>query len=321
MDYGPFKDRKKSVFNTMSTSSVEYTRYYSGNYEKTLTTVGTQEMHYIPCGNGIQVMYVKEGGVGSYYFPHTDYLGSILCVTDINRNVVALENYDAWGRDRNPTDWSYTASAAPRPAWLYRGFTSHEHLRDFTLINMNSRMYDPEVGRMLAVDNYVNSPYSSQSYNRYTYANNNPLIYTDPDGETPLHVAAAIIGGGFNLWSNWDKVDGFGSGLAYFGSGAIGGALAVGNPYAGYAFTASANVAVDIATGNVPDMSDGWEATKYVASTALSGFNAVGGAQFARLGGVALGKMGISYSTFAIGASSTSGSFMGTKKLSRGYWN
>ena len=34
-----------------------------------------------------------------------------------------------------------------------RGFTSHEHLPEFGLINMNGRMYDPVLGRFLSPDN------------------------------------------------------------------------------------------------------------------------------------------------------------------------
>jgi RHS repeat-associated protein len=50
------------------------------------------------------------------------------------------------------------------------------------LINMNGRMYDPLLGRMLSPDNYVQSPGFTQSYNRYSYCLNNPLKYTDPTG-------------------------------------------------------------------------------------------------------------------------------------------
>ena len=49
----------------------------------------------------------------------------------------------------------------------------------FGLINMNGRLYDPIVGRMLSPDNYVSLPEHTQGYNRYTYALNNPLIITD----------------------------------------------------------------------------------------------------------------------------------------------
>jgi hypothetical protein len=58
---------------------------------------------------------------------------------------------------------------------------------------MNGRMYDPILGRMLRPDNFVQDPMFSQSYNRYSYAWNNPLSYTDPDGE--FVVATAIIAG------------------------------------------------------------------------------------------------------------------------------
>ncbi len=63
-----------------------------------------------------------------------------------------------------------------------RGFCMHEHHCDFNLINMNGRMYDPLVGRMLSPDIVIQDPEYSQSYNRYTYCFNNPLRFTDPSG-------------------------------------------------------------------------------------------------------------------------------------------
>ena len=48
---------------------------------------------------------------------------------------------------------------------------------------MNGRMYDPVMSSFLSVDNYVQAPDFSQSFNRYAYCLNNPLKYGDPDGE------------------------------------------------------------------------------------------------------------------------------------------
>nr|WP_256470542.1 RHS repeat-associated core domain-containing protein [Alkalimarinus coralli] len=63
-----------------------------------------------------------------------------------------------------------------------RGFTDHEHMDEVGLIHMNGRVYDPVIGRFLSADPYVQAPYNSQSYNRYSYGWNNPLSVTDPAG-------------------------------------------------------------------------------------------------------------------------------------------
>ncbi|HNW98235.1 MAG TPA: hypothetical protein PKK00_07495 [Bacteroidales bacterium] len=53
----------------------------------------------------------------------------------------------AGGRRRNASDWSYTN--VPTSFIFDRGYTGHEHLDNFALINMNGRLYDPAIGRML----------------------------------------------------------------------------------------------------------------------------------------------------------------------------
>ncbi len=64
-------------------------------------------------------------------------------------------------------------------------------------------MYDPWLGRMLSPDNFVQAPDYTQNLNRYSYALNNPLRYTDPDGEyIPIFVVPNVscsAEGGFSL--------------------------------------------------------------------------------------------------------------------------
>ena len=65
-----------------------------------------------------------------------------------------------------------------------RGYTGHEHLDAFNLINMNGRVYDPLLARFLSSDNVIQAPDFTQSYNRFSYCLNNPLLYTDPTGNS-----------------------------------------------------------------------------------------------------------------------------------------
>lgn len=64
---------------------------------------------------------------------------------------------------------------------------------------MNGRLYDPKLHRFLQPDNFVQDPYNTQSFNRYGYCWNNPLKYTDKNGEEL--VSAILIGAGIALAS------------------------------------------------------------------------------------------------------------------------
>jgi len=70
---------------------------------------------------------------------------------------------------------------------------------------MNGRLYDPYLQRFLSPDNYVQSPFNAQKFNRYAYCLNNPLMYTDPSGEF-LDLALFIIGSAI-LKGIWNATD------------------------------------------------------------------------------------------------------------------
>ncbi|VVM22717.1 hypothetical protein BSPWISOXPB_8819 [uncultured Gammaproteobacteria bacterium] len=113
---------------------------------------------------------------------HYDNLGSIDTITDGQGNIVERMAYTAFG-ERRKGDWRVSDPLPPIiPALTNRGFTGHEHIDEMGLIHMNGRVYDPQIGRFLSADPYIQSPYNTQSYNRYSYTINNPLKYTDPTG-------------------------------------------------------------------------------------------------------------------------------------------
>ncbi|GHT32430.1 hypothetical protein FACS189434_04170 [Bacteroidia bacterium] len=157
--------------------NIEKTTIFAPGYERVTYVNGaistTKHFYYISGGDGLAAIGINEEGQPTkVYYAHTDHLGSIVKLTDNNGSVVFAATYDAWGKQ----------SITNNTLAFHRGYTGHEMLPEFGLINMNGRMYDPILGRMLSPDKYVANPFYSQDYNRYSYARNNPLSYTDPSG-------------------------------------------------------------------------------------------------------------------------------------------
>ena len=126
---------------------------------------------------------VNDFGVDSTYYILRDYLGNITHIINEDGTLRQELSYDAWGRLRNPdTHQLYAVGKEPK-LLLYRGYTGHEYLPWFGLINMNARLYDPVLGRFLSPDPYVQMLDFTQNFNRYSYCLNNPLKYVDKDGE------------------------------------------------------------------------------------------------------------------------------------------
>jgi RHS repeat-associated protein len=226
--YGADQQRKSTEL--LQFNNLQYTKYYQPNYEKIVSATSITEVCYINSPTGMCGLFVMENGVGTLYSVYTDYLGSIEKVTDgIN---TYKQNFDAWGRNRDPINWTYS-NISQNPIWLDRGFTGHEHLNEFGLINMNGRLYDPVVGMMISPDILVQSIGSIKNYNSYSYCLNNPLKYTDPSGNVILIddiIVGACVSAIFNLYSESSagNITNFGSFASAIALGGAYGAIAAG---------------------------------------------------------------------------------------------
>ena len=191
--------------------STVFTKYYSGLYEEIQKGGITRRNYYIYVDGQIVVVYTEgTSNTGMYYF-HNDHLGSPWLITNASGNEVQRLNFNAWGLRRDATNWD---NYSDLPEMKFdRGFTGHEHLEMFGLINMNARLYDPVLGRFLSPDPVIQIPEFTQSYNGYSYALNNPLSYKDPNGESFILVAA-IIGGWIGMGTAMVSSDKGGWGLA-----------------------------------------------------------------------------------------------------------
>ena len=215
--YGPGEQRWKT---RLTESSIEKrVIYYMGDCEQIEEGGNTRRFYYLDD----DAIYVKQTNKpDSIWFMYKDKFGSIIAVTDYEGNELFKAAYDAWGRQ----------TVVRNDIGFHRGYTGHEMLPEFGLINMNGRLYDPMVSRFLSPDPYVQEPFNSQNLNRYSYCLNNPLKYTDPSGEVfvvddlvIMAAIGAIIGGSFNVVTNSDNIHGAGDILNYFVVGAVAGGI------------------------------------------------------------------------------------------------
>jgi RHS repeat-associated protein len=127
---------------------------------------------YIFAGNSRVAL--KTSAKTLYY--HGDHLGSTLAVTNAAGAVKQNFAYYPYGETRSE---SGTEAVNHR-------YTGQEYDDETGLYNYNARLYSPEFEGFISPDSIVPDYTNPQSLNRYAYALNNPLRYTDPTGHDPL---------------------------------------------------------------------------------------------------------------------------------------
>jgi RHS repeat-associated protein len=125
----------------------------------------------------------QSGQIVEYY--HLDALGSVRVVTDQNAQVVSRHDFLPFGEE-----WP-----APQPTTKEKKlFTGHERDAETGLDYFGARYYRANLGRFTTVDpvyTLKENLEDPQRWNRYAYARNNPLRYTDPDGRAIVCGSAA----------------------------------------------------------------------------------------------------------------------------------
>ena len=123
------------------------------------------------------------------YF-HTDQLGSTRLTTRADGSIYQYINYLPFGKIleglvNGPELLPY--------AQFKNSYTGQEIDRTTGLYFYQSRFYDPDLGRFIQADTVVPSATDAQSFNRYTYVNNNPFKFTDPTGHFIIGIIIFVI--------------------------------------------------------------------------------------------------------------------------------
>ena len=166
-------------------SNGKTTEYIGKSYERIKHKNGNIEEKYFIYANGRVAAIQSNVNDGykvakSISYLHYDNLGSVDTITNNQGVVEQRMAYKPFG-DRMALD-KYGNEIDKSALKTNRGFTGHEHIDEFNFIHMNGRVYDPVIARFMSADPHIQSPYDTQSFNRYTYVKNNPLKYTDPSG-------------------------------------------------------------------------------------------------------------------------------------------
>ncbi len=148
-------------------------------YKTTLYLHGENEYPLVEYSNGTHTeessqayIYGATGLIATHqdsvtYTIIKDHLGSTRLVLDEDWAVVSWYDYAPFGK----------ISRSGTGTQLNYRYTGQERDGATGLMNYRARMYDPDLGRFYAIDP------AGQFASPYLYAANNPLSFTDPDGE------------------------------------------------------------------------------------------------------------------------------------------
>ena len=128
------------------------------------------------------------------YWFEKNLQGDVVAVYDEDGDKLISYAYDAWGNFtttyHNGCTASHNANLNP---FRYRGYYYDVELGMYYL---QSRYYDPVIGRFISSDVFVSTGQGLLGNNMYCYCLNNPVNYTDMSGEVAISImVAAIVGG------------------------------------------------------------------------------------------------------------------------------
>ncbi len=168
------------VMTTRHDGTIVYTPFPDYEVEDPPTGSNITRTTYRLAGQVVAIRK-NDGTNNKLYYLLSDHLGNIIAISDVDGNLESGSNTRYF-----PFGAFETTPPSSNPSISNHGFTGHRHnntgANDLGLIYMNARYYLPEVGRFISPDTIVPDPSNPQSFNRYSYAHNDPTNLTDPSG-------------------------------------------------------------------------------------------------------------------------------------------
>ena len=169
-----FKYNADGLRTERSNGTVTYDYIYSGS-QLIQMTVGDDVLYFTYDASGTPMAVDFNG---TKYFYATNLQGDILAILDNAGNAVVEYTYDAWGNHLSTTGTMANTLGAVNPL-RYRGYVFDSETKFFYL---QSRYYDPEMGRFINADAYASTGQGILGNNMFAYCGNNPVNCSDPTG-------------------------------------------------------------------------------------------------------------------------------------------
>lgn len=165
--------------------STAYQYYYRGS-ELSVLKVGSNTLcfGYDADSTPVSVLYNDV-----YYFYVTNLQGDVIAIVDSGCNVVVNYVYDAWGNLLHTSGSMATTLGFYNPL-RYRGYVYDQ---ETGLYYLQSRYYNPEMGRFICADAYASTGQGILGNNMFAYCGNNPVLYRDTQG-TRHEISAGAVG-------------------------------------------------------------------------------------------------------------------------------
>lgn len=278
--YCMYNDSGKRIRKTVNGVTTDFYLDGSAILMQTSSDGSRIDFFYDDKGNVFAMKYQNE-----MYFYRKNLFGDILGILDSHGTELVKYEYNSWGKLLNLTDYSSNGLGRKNP-FRFKGYYYDEELGMYYL---NSRYYDPEVGRFISPDTTDILEVQDDLYdkNLYAYCDNNSVMRIDSSGAVwHLAVGAVVgvatqfvadVGIGLATGSSFGEVISSLS-LVDYAAAAIGGAIAASG--IGFAGAVVANATLGGTTYLANCSYKGVKSNKkdFIASTVIGGVaGAIGG--------------------------------------------
>ena len=158
-----------------------YSYIYAGDKLMRMT-VGNDVLDFSYDVNGTPLTMTYNGTV---YYYITNLQGDVMKLERADGGSGAQYAYDAWGNII-----AIMGTLAELNPLRYRGYVYDQETGFYYL---QSRYYDPAVGRFISADNFASTGQGIVGHNMFAYCNNNPAACVDGDGDIPQAVTDKLV--------------------------------------------------------------------------------------------------------------------------------